>query len=110
MSLLVLATDVCNVTTDGKTTVKGGAGNLDISNFHAVGPSTWGLQNLNGALMNLCSTTPAKIVPVKPLVKAGCGINEALNALGPNRCNNSSQCDGSRTCSPFGWCGGNADC
>ena len=33
-------------------------------------------------------------------------FNEALNPLGRNRCNSNSQCDGFRTCSDYGWCGG----
>ena len=33
-----------------------------------------------------------------------CGVNEANNPLGPNRCSNNSQCEGARTCSMYGWC------
>ena len=39
-----------------------------------------------------------------------CGINEATNPLGPNRCTSSSQCDGARTCSQWGWCEGVSGC
>ena len=35
-------------------------------------------------------------------------VNEALNSLGANRCNSSSQCDGHRTCSAFNYCMGNS--
>ena len=34
--------------------------------------------------------------------------DESRNRPGPNRCRDSSQCDGSRTCSPSGWCQGDA--
>ena len=33
-----------------------------------------------------------------------CGHNEALNPLGPNRCNSNADCEGARTCSQWGWC------
>jgi hypothetical protein len=36
------------------------------------------------------------------------GWNEAKNPGGANRCSNANQCDGSRTCSPYGWCQGTA--
>ncbi len=43
---------------------------------------------------------------------AGPGPNyrwdESRNRPGPNRCQNASQCDGARTCSPAGWCQGEA--
>jgi hypothetical protein len=43
---------------------------------------------------------------------AGPGPNyrwdEARNSPGPNRCQSASQCDGARTCSPAGWCQGEA--
>ncbi|MCP3098506.1 hypothetical protein LZ198_06395 [Myxococcus sp. K15C18031901] len=32
--------------------------------------------------------------------------DEARNPRGPNRCSNSCDCDGMRTCSSFGWCQG----
>ncbi|WPB73241.1 RICIN domain-containing protein [Archangium violaceum] len=34
--------------------------------------------------------------------------DESRNRPGPNRCRDSSQCDGARTCSPAGWCQGEA--
>jgi hypothetical protein len=34
--------------------------------------------------------------------------DESRNRPGPNRCDTSSQCDGARTCSPAGWCQGEA--
>ncbi|MFY1828732.1 hypothetical protein ACN47A_22620 [Myxococcus fulvus] len=34
--------------------------------------------------------------------------DEARNPRGPNRCTNSCQCDGMRTCSSSGWCQGTA--
>ncbi|QSQ25552.1 RICIN domain-containing protein [Pyxidicoccus parkwayensis] len=34
--------------------------------------------------------------------------DESRNRPGPNRCHDSSQCDGARTCSPAGWCQGEA--
>ncbi|WP_163995868.1 RICIN domain-containing protein [Pyxidicoccus caerfyrddinensis] len=43
---------------------------------------------------------------------AGPGPNyrwdESRNRPGPNRCHDDSQCDGARTCSPAGWCQGEA--
>ncbi|WP_426754703.1 RICIN domain-containing protein [Myxococcus sp. Y35] len=43
---------------------------------------------------------------------AGPGPNyrwdESRNRPGPNRCHDSMQCDGARTCSPAGWCQGEA--
>ncbi|WP_158513094.1 RICIN domain-containing protein [Myxococcus hansupus] len=43
---------------------------------------------------------------------AGPGPNyrwdESRNRPGPNRCHDASQCDGARTCSPAGWCQGEA--
>ncbi|RKH16928.1 hypothetical protein D7X74_14020 [Corallococcus sp. CA047B] len=45
-------------------------------------------------------------------VAAGPGPNyrwdESRNRPGPNRCHDASQCDGARTCSPAGWCQGEA--
>lgn len=35
-------------------------------------------------------------------------VDEAKNALGANRCADSRDCDGKRTCSPHGWCQGTA--
>ncbi|HEX2569486.1 MAG TPA: RICIN domain-containing protein [Polyangia bacterium] len=32
--------------------------------------------------------------------------DESQNPGGPNRCTNQWQCDGARTCSPYGWCQG----
>ena len=34
--------------------------------------------------------------------------NEAITKLGPNKCSTNSDCDGARTCSPHGWCQGDA--
>ena len=34
--------------------------------------------------------------------------DEAKNAGGSNRCKTAADCDGARTCSPAGWCQGNA--
>ncbi|OJH33523.1 RICIN domain-containing protein [Cystobacter ferrugineus] len=34
--------------------------------------------------------------------------DESRNRPGPNRCRDSAQCDGARTCSPSGWCQGDA--
>ncbi|ATB31873.1 RICIN domain-containing protein [Melittangium boletus] len=34
--------------------------------------------------------------------------DESKNRPAPNRCRNDSQCDGARTCSPAGWCQGEA--
>ncbi|MCK8503244.1 RICIN domain-containing protein [Myxococcus fulvus] len=34
--------------------------------------------------------------------------DESRNRPGPNRCHSSSECDGARTCSPAGWCQGEA--
>lgn len=33
-------------------------------------------------------------------------VDESKNAMGPNRCVSSVDCDGKRTCSPWGWCQG----
>ena len=43
-------------------------------------------------------------------LNAGCNIDEARNALGPNRCNQHSQCYGDRYCSASGWCNGSGNC
>jgi hypothetical protein len=32
--------------------------------------------------------------------------DEAKNALGSNKCLCDAECDGMRTCSPYGWCQG----
>ncbi|WIG92976.1 RICIN domain-containing protein [Myxococcus sp. SDU36] len=34
--------------------------------------------------------------------------DESRNRPGPNRCRDNAQCDGARTCSPAGWCQGEA--
>ena len=39
-----------------------------------------------------------------------CGINETLNPLGPHKCDASSQCNGARYCSQWGWCEGMSGC
>ena len=39
-----------------------------------------------------------------------CEYDEALNALGPNRCSSSLECGGARYCSDWGWCHGNSGC
>ena len=39
-----------------------------------------------------------------------CGINEAHNLLGANRCQSSNQCAGNRTCSDANWCEGVSGC
>ena len=39
-----------------------------------------------------------------------CGINEAHNLLGANRCQSSNQCAGNRTCSAAKWCEGVSGC
>ena len=41
---------------------------------------------------------------------SACGIDEALNILGANRCSTSSECDGARFCSAFGFCAGESGC
>jgi hypothetical protein len=51
---------------------------------------------------------------VLPLAMAQAGSSpnyrwdESKSPLGPNRCSDSSQCDGQRTCSEWGWCQGEA--
>lgn len=42
--------------------------------------------------------------------KQQCFIDEAQNALGPNRCSHSNQCAGQRYCSAAGWCNGLSHC
>ena len=39
-----------------------------------------------------------------------CGLDEALNPMGPNRCTSNAWCEGARTCSPWGWCEGTTYC
>ena len=44
------------------------------------------------------------------LLNLQCGINEANNIYGANRCVSSSECDGARNCSKYGYCEGNSGC
>ena len=39
-----------------------------------------------------------------------CGLNEANNKIGENRCLIDSDCNGKRTCSSTGWCQGQSGC
>ena len=39
-----------------------------------------------------------------------CLIDEAINWFGPNQCVDHSECSGTRTCSPHGWCQGTSGC
>lgn len=52
----------------------------------------------------------ALLLGLTPLAQAGDSydhrVDESKNAMGANRCSDSRDCDGKRTCSPFGWCQG----
>ena len=55
------------------------------------------------------------IIAISVMAKAlggddGCGINEALNELGPFECSTSDECNGSRICSVDGYCWGISGC
>ena len=39
-----------------------------------------------------------------------CGINEMVNPLGAQRCQNNFDCNGMRKCSSAGWCTGQSGC
>lgn len=47
---------------------------------------------------------------ITSLLAGSCRVDEARNPLGPNRCSNSNQCSGDRTCSDWGWCQGTSGC
>ena len=57
-------------------------------------------------------TTPVVEMAAAPKVDFvnACGKNEALNLLGSNKCTEDVECDGTRTCSAYGWCQGESGC
>ena len=76
-------------------------GNRCWSSDECYGSRTCSTHGWCGGEETICSPEPTT-----PAVNPLCLIDESENARGGNRCWSSDECYGSRSCSSYGWCGG----